>query len=85
MITDIGIVSGKILNLLEEKKRPVSMTEIKFYLDDPLDVIYMSIGWLVRERFIRIVVREGEKYLCEISTERVFSKKAERVEHINNM
>lgn len=79
MITEIGIVSGEILNLLEEKKIPVSIDEIKSHLDEPMDVIYMSIGWLIREGYVR-VTRGGQKYLS-LTTEVVpyeeFVKKVE--------
>lgn len=62
MITEIGIVSGEILEFLEQKKIPVSITEIQFELDEPLDLINMSVGWLIRENYVR-VIRGSEKYL----------------------
>ena len=64
MMTQIGIVSGEILNLLEEMKMPVSISDIKFHIDEPVDVIDMSIGWLIREDYVR-VVRGNEKYLLK--------------------
>ncbi len=66
MITEIGIVSGEILNLLDEKKHPLSVSEIKSHLDEPVDVINMSIGWLIRENYVR-VARGNEKYLLIVT------------------
>ena len=62
MITEIGIVAGEILNLLEEKKGPMNMAEIKSHLDEPMEVINMSLGWLIRDNYVR-VIRDGQKYL----------------------
>lgn len=62
MITEIGIVAGEILTLLEEKKIPVSILDIKFSLDEPMELIDMAIGWLIRENYVQ-VLRGGQKYL----------------------
>lgn len=62
MITEIEIIAGEILNLLEERKMPVSIPEIKFFLDEPVDLIDMGIGWLMRENCVG-VVSENEKQL----------------------
>jgi hypothetical protein len=68
MMTNIGIVSGEILNLLDEKQTPVSITEIKCRVDEPVDVIHMSIGWLIRENYVR-VIKGSETYLIVASKE----------------
>jgi len=60
-MTEIGIVAGAILILLEEKNIPVSVAEIKCLMDEPADLIDMSLGWLIRENYVR-VIRGGEKY-----------------------
>jgi hypothetical protein len=52
MITEIGIVSGEILELLEGEFRPWSIREIQEHLDEPLDVVMMSVGWLLREKYL---------------------------------
>ena len=55
MFTRIGIVAGKILTLLEEEgDSPLSIKELELYLDEPGDVILMSVGWLIRERLIQV-------------------------------
>lgn len=63
MIAERGIVPGKIVGLLKYKKRPVSVTEIKFYLDESAHRINRGICWLVNRGYIRILPREGENYV----------------------
>jgi hypothetical protein len=65
MITQIGIASGEILNLIDEKKRPVSISEIESHLESEKELAYMSIGWLVREGHVHWVEKGKEKYLCK--------------------
>lgn len=64
MITQIGIASGEILTLMDEKKRPVSISEIESHLENEKELTYMSIGWLVREGHAHFVDKGTEKYLC---------------------
>ena len=52
MIMEIGIISGEILTLLEDMGKPMSLEEIKFHIDEPIEIIDMSVGWLVRESYI---------------------------------
>jgi len=64
MITQIGIASGEILNLIDVKKRPVSISEIESHLESDKELTYMSIGWLVREGHVHVVDKGSDKYLC---------------------
>ena len=64
MITQIGIASGEILTLIDNKKRPVSFSEIESHLENEKELAYMSIGWLVREGHAHLVNQGSEKYLC---------------------
>ena len=64
MFTQIGVASGDILNLIEEKKRPVSISEIESHLENEKELAYMSIGWLVREGHVHLVDKGKDKYLC---------------------
>jgi len=73
MITEIGIVSGKILDLLEDQRLPVSITEIKLRLDEPMDLIHMSIGWIIRENYVR-VIRGSENSLSLVAKDVPFSE-----------
>ncbi len=50
--------------MIDEKKRPVSISEIETHLENKKDLTYMSIGWLVREGYVHIVDKGMEKYLC---------------------
>ena len=64
VITQIGIASGEILTLIDEKKRPVSISEIESRLENEKELAYMSIGWLVREGHAHIIDKGKDKYLC---------------------
>ena len=64
MITEIEIVSEKILHLIDEKKRPVSISEIESHLESEKELTYMSIGWLIREGHVHFVNKGEEKYIC---------------------
>lgn len=70
MITIIGVVAGEIWSLLEEKG-DLPLDELKEELlahkvivdDIEVDekVIYMGLGWLVREGFVRLA-KEAEGF-----------------------
>ncbi len=64
MITQIGIASGEILNLIDEKKRPVSINEVESRLEGEKELTYMSIGWLVREGHVHLIKKGRKRYLC---------------------
>jgi len=64
MITQIGIASGDILNLIDQKNRPVSLAEVRTHLNNEEGLTDMSIGWLLRERYVHLVKNGEEKYLC---------------------
>ncbi len=73
MITVIGIVAGEIWSALEEKG-DLSLDEL---IDEVLscidriddvtidkDVIFMGLGWLVREGFVRLVKEDKGFRVC---------------------
>jgi hypothetical protein len=64
MITQMEIISGEILNLIDAKKRPVSINEVKSCLENGKKLTYMSIGWLVQEGRVHLVKKGKDKYLC---------------------
>jgi hypothetical protein len=64
MITQIGVTSKKILNLIDQKKRPVSIAEVTSHLDNEEELTSMSIGWLIRGGHVHLVKNGDEKYLC---------------------
>ena len=64
MFTQIGIASGDILNLVDEKKRPVSFREIESHLESDKELAYMSIGWLVREGHVHLIEKGNDRYIC---------------------
>lgn len=63
MITQISIVSGEILTLLEETRVPIGVQEIASHLDEPQQMIHMSLGWLIRQGLVQIVADHGEQVL----------------------
>ncbi|MBF0388418.1 MAG: winged helix-turn-helix domain-containing protein [Candidatus Omnitrophica bacterium] len=63
MITQIGITSGDILNLIDQKQGPVSLDEVRSHLNNEEGLTDMSIGWLVREGHVHWVNKGDEKYL----------------------
>ena len=64
MITEIGIASGEILNLIDKKKGPVSFSEIESHLKNEKELAYMSIGWLVREGHVQLV--DKRSLICNL-------------------
>ena len=66
MMTQIGIVSGQILTFLEEKQSPITLKEVVFELDEAVEVILMSIGWLTREGLIHLESMTGKILIYSI-------------------
>ena len=64
MITEIGIVAGQILEILENKNRPVRMEEIQVRLYQiSKKMIYMAVGYLAREGYARLIEEDNRQYL----------------------
>jgi hypothetical protein len=55
MITDIGIVAGNILELLENRNGVLVFGEIHVDLKQPRDLVLMSLGWLLYEKYVLIL------------------------------
>lgn len=55
MITEIGIVAGKILELLEERNGVLVFGEIHSDLNQPRDLVLMGLGWLLHEGYLQIM------------------------------
>ena len=58
MMTKIGIISGEIIAFLEREKRPLCVDELQFHLEEPREIILMSLGCLVRDGLAHIEKRE---------------------------
>ena len=71
MIIEIGIVAGEIWGLLE-KEGQLSLSALVSSIEQPRDVILMSLGWLAREKHV-ILQKSGEEYLVSLR-ERVSEK-----------
>ncbi|PIQ87108.1 MAG: hypothetical protein COV74_02155 [Candidatus Omnitrophica bacterium CG11_big_fil_rev_8_21_14_0_20_45_26] len=57
VVTKIGLISGEILNLLDELKEPVHIKSVQCRIKAPADVVLMSLGWLVRENYVYLIPR----------------------------
>ena len=64
MITTVDITSGKILDLIDEKKRPVSISELESRLESEKGFTDKSIDWLLHEGYVHLINNGKEKYLC---------------------
>jgi len=64
MINEIEIVSEKILHLIDEKKRPISISEVESRLDRDKEFTNKSIDRLVSEGHVHLVKNGEERYLC---------------------
>jgi len=64
MITTIEITSGKILDLIDEQKRPISISELEFRLENEKGSADQSIDWLVQEGYVHLINKGKDKYLC---------------------
>jgi len=64
MITEIEIVSEKILHLIDEKKRPISISEVESRLDREKEFTNKSIDWLVSEGQVHLIKNGEDRYLC---------------------
>lgn len=67
MITQIGIVAGEIWHYLENNNKTDSMENILQTIDQPREVVFMSIGWLAREGHFTV---EGDPPNYKVSLRR---------------
>ena len=49
-----GIAAGEIITVLESKGGVITLDELVIRLDEPKDLIKMSLGWLIREGLVFI-------------------------------
>ncbi len=61
MITEIGIVAGKIWHYLDEHPGEAVFSVLVSAIQRPKELALMSLGWLAREG--HVVVREDKKDL----------------------
>lgn len=55
MITEIGIVAGEVLELLDQKDGVLVFGEIHLNLKQSRDLVLMSLGWLLYENYLHIM------------------------------
>lgn len=69
MITQIGIISGELLNVLEENGDLDTVSLMALLKEKnpevPPEVFYMAVGWLAREGYIVLIkIKEGVYRIC---------------------
>ncbi len=62
MITKIGIVAGEIWHLLDRQSQTM-LSVLVNSIDQPRDIILMSLGWLAREGHVVLQESEGDYIL----------------------
>ena len=67
MITRIGIVAGEIWHFLEQRNQ-VALSDLLNNIEQPRDIILMSLGWLAREGHVVLRVNEQD-YLVSLRRE----------------
>ena len=60
MITEIGIVAGEIWHFLDQNSQ-ATLSALVSNIDQPRDLILMSLGWLAREGHV-LVQESGADY-----------------------
>jgi len=58
------MITEKILHLIDEKKRPISISEVESRLDRDKEFTNKSIDRLVSEGHVHLVKNGEERYLC---------------------
>ncbi|MBP9855217.1 MAG: winged helix-turn-helix domain-containing protein [Candidatus Omnitrophica bacterium] len=66
MITNIGIMAGEILTVLEQKNRPLSLKELEVFVGNSHDQLMMGLGWLVREVLVQRSQVGSDMYVKEV-------------------
>ena len=74
MITEIGIICGEILELLEKRNGMLIYGEVHSDLKRPRDLVVMGLGWLLREGYVQIL--EDPQRNCYKDTENVLISEA---------
>lgn len=64
MITQIGVISGEILNLLENvQNHEASVKQLEFLVEKPRDLVLMAIGLLIYSGLIHGEMKDDELYV----------------------
>lgn len=58
MITEIGIVAGEIWHCLEKEPGELALAELARRINQPMELVLMSVGWLGREG--HVIVRRAD-------------------------
>ena len=59
MIIRLGVVAGEMLTILEQTGGPMNIDELGKKLDHPQEIVLMSLGWMVRQGYLKLEEREN--------------------------
>ena len=69
-----GVVTDKILTLLEVCEGLLDLQTIEHNINEHRDIVLMSLGWLIRERHVLVTAADQEIYVYQLSNEKESSK-----------
>ncbi len=69
MRSDINLVASKIRTILECIHHPINLKDIRYYLDEPSDILNKSISWLIQEGEIILEEKRGDCWIAEAPSE----------------
>lgn len=67
MIEQIDIVADEIMDLLEKSEKLLPLANVATLINQPLDVFYMAMGWLIREHYVGVNEFAGNKYVFKVN------------------
>lgn len=84
MIVEIGVVAREIIELIDKSKRSLTISEVLILINRPIDIVYMALGWLIREHFVGVFHAGDENFLFVVNRD-IPSCKDSRIasEHLN--
>ena len=66
MIIKLGVVAGEMLTILEREKESIKISDLREQLDHPYEIILMSLGWMVRQGYLKLEEKEDSYYVSLI-------------------
>ena len=64
-VLQIGITAGNILKYMD-KAATIELSQLFLYLEEPPEIILMSVGWLVREGYVILDKKNGDNYVISL-------------------
>ena len=67
MIEQIDIAADEIMDLLGKSEKLVPLANLATLINQPLDVFYMAMGWLIREHYVGVNEFAGNIYVFKVN------------------